>query len=232
MAATQCVLVIEDDRHISKLIKYNLHTAGFECLVFNSGEEALKSLDQKSVSLVILDIMLPGMDGLEVCRRIRQNKRTENTPILILTAKGEEVDRIVGLELGADDYMVKPFSPRELILRVKSVLKRGGKPEQRANDILVNREVILDISKYEVMVQNKKVILTPMEFKLLKTLMERSGRVQTRENLLNDVWGFSEIVSTRTVDTHVKRLREKLGKSEKLIETVSGVGYRFKEDES
>jgi len=180
--------------------------------------------------LIILDIMLPRMDGLEVCRQIRQDTALKNIPIVILTAKGEEVDRIVGLELGADDYIVKPFSPREIILRIKAILRRLQVKEQ-PGDILRIADLVVDIPRHQVMIKDKVVILTPLEFKLLVTLMERKGLVQTREILLNDVWDMAADVYTRTVDTHIKHLRTKLGQAGKMIETITGMGYRFSEAE-
>jgi two-component system phosphate regulon response regulator PhoB len=227
--AKQKILIVEDEENISGLIKYNLEKAGYEAHVAPSGENALELLKQKGADLVILDIMLPGMDGLEVCRTIKQDVKYKAIPIVMLTAKGAEVDRIVGLELGADDYVVKPFSPRELVLRIKAILKRGV-VEEIKKDVLKVKALTVDIIKHKVMVQQKEIELTPMEFKLLVTLMERGGRVQTRERLLADVWDIHADVDTRTIDTHVKRLREKLGKSGEAIETVRGLGYRFKED--
>lgn len=224
------ILIVEDDKHISKLLRYNLEKAGYDCTVSLTGEEALDVLDKEAIALIVLDIMLPKMDGLEVCRRIRQDDTLKNIPIIMLTAKGEEVDRIVGLELGADDYMVKPFSPRELILRMKAILKRK-KQEEPKKDILKNGILTVDIPRHKATVGPKTVELTAMEFKLLVTLMERRGRVQTRDRLLADVWDISEDVYTRTIDTHIKRLREKLGKAGYLIETIVGVGYRFKQED-
>ncbi len=224
------ILIVEDDKNIAKLVKYNLEKAGYECSVAVSGEKALEILNSTSVDLIILDIMLPAMDGFEVCRIIKENPRFNNIPIIILTAKGEEVDRIVGLELGADDYIVKPFSPRELVLRVKAILRRG-KLEETKKDILQVKNLVVDISKHMVAIGQREVILTPLEFKLLVTLIERQGRVQTRERLLSDVWDIEADIDTRTVDTHIKRLREKLGKIGNLIETVRGLGYRFKEED-
>lgn len=224
------ILLVEDDKNISKLIKYNLEKAEFGCALAFSGEEALAILEKTPADLVILDIMLPQIDGLEVCRLLKQNLRLKYIPIIMLTAKGEEVDRIVGLELGADDYITKPFSPRELVLRIKAILKRGKGLEEESKEVVVIGKIGVDIPKHKVTVANKEITLTPMEFKLLLNLMERQGRVQTRENLLNSVWGFSGSVETRTLDTHVKRLREKLGKGGKAIETVRGLGYRFREE--
>jgi len=222
------ILIVEDDKHIAKLIKFNLEKANYECAVTATGEKALEILNDRPVDLIILDIMLPGMDGFGICRTIKEKLKT--IPIIMLTAKGEEVDRIVGLELGADDYIVKPFSPRELVLRIKAILKRGRAAEEK-KDILAAGEVAVDIPKHKVTVKGKSVDLTQMEFKLLVVLIGRRGRVQTRERLLSDVWNMDTNVDTRTIDTHVKRLREKLGKSGSLIETVRGLGYTCKEDD-
>lgn len=224
------ILVVEDDKHISKLIKYNLEKGGYECLIAHTGEKSIDILKKDRVDLIILDIMLPGMDGLEVCRRVKELDNLKSLPIIMLTAKGEELDRIVGLELGADDYMVKPFSPRELLLRIKAILKRGA-GENTKKDILEAGEIIIDKLKYKVTVKGKPVILTHMEFKLLVTLIERQGRVQSRERLLSDVWDMDTEVDTRTIDTHIKRLREKLGKAGNLIETIRGLGYKLKEED-
>ena len=224
----ETILIVEDDKNISKLIKYNLEKEGFRCMVSFNGEDAVKTLDQDAADFIILDIMLPGIDGLEVCRRVKQDKKLSNTPILMLTAKGEEVDKVVGFELGADDYMVKPFSPRELVLRIKAILKRL-KPVEVEKDLLKKGKLTVDLSKHKVTIDKKEVELTNMEFKLLVILMQRIGRVQSRDTLLDDVWDIASDVTTRTVDTHIKRLREKLGKSGDLIETIRGVGYRFSE---
>ncbi|MBN1870952.1 MAG: response regulator transcription factor [Candidatus Omnitrophica bacterium] len=224
------ILIVEDDKHISKLVKFNLEKSNYECTIASTGEKALEVLAGQPVDLVILDIMLPGIDGYEICKTIKAKDKLKNLPIIMLTAKGEEVDRIVGLELGADDYIVKPFSPRELVLRVKAILKRG-KVEEGKKDILAAGDIIINIPKHKVTVKGKSIELTQMEFKLLATLMERRSRVQTRERLLSDVWDMGTGVDTRTIDTHVKRLREKLGKSGNYIETVRGLGYKFKEDD-
>jgi len=224
------ILIIEDDKHISKLVKYNLEKAGYDCIVADDGEEALDVLAKERPDLIILDIMLPKMDGFELCRAIKQDVKLKNIPIIMLTAKGEEVDRIVGLELGADDYVVKPFSPRELILRIKAILKRG-KSEESPKDVIKRGTLIIDVPKHRVTVNNKEIALTPIEFKLLVTLIERNGRIQSRDQLLSDVWEHQSDVFTRTVDTHIKRLREKLGKVGGQIETIRGLGYRFKEED-
>jgi len=225
------ILVVEDDKHISKLLRYNLEKAGFQCAIVITGEEAFEVMEQQVFDLIILDIMLPKMDGFEVCKELRQDKRFASIPVIMLTAKGEEVDRIVGLELGADDYMVKPFSPRELILRVKAILRRGIKKEKETKEILTAENLKVDLPRHKVTVGNKEVNLTAMEFKLLVILLERQGRVQTRDQLLSDVWNIDADVTTRTIDTHIKRLRQKLGRTGKLIETVRGLGYRFSEEE-
>ena len=223
------ILIVEDDKHISKLVKYSLEKADFHCLVTITGEEALEVLDREGVDLILLDIMLPKMDGLETCKQIKQNKNLSDIPIIMLTARGEEVDKIVGFELGVDDYVVKPFSPRELVLRVKAILKRGKSEKEEARDVLSAGQLTVDIPRHKVIVGNKDIVLTQIEFKLLVTLMCRKGRVQSRERLLNDVWDIATEVLTRTVDTHVKSLRKKLGREGRLIETIRGVGYKFSE---
>jgi two-component system, OmpR family, phosphate regulon response regulator PhoB len=224
----QKILIVEDDKNIAKLVKYNLEKAYFECLVCITGEDGLAALAYQAFDLVILDIMLPKIDGFETCRQIKQDKKLAHIPVIILTAKGEEVDKVVGFELGADDYVVKPFSPRELILRVKAVLKRGKTVEEET-EILNVGKITIDISRHEVKIDKQEVALTQIEFKLLVTLLKRKGRVQSRDKLLEDVWDMASDVTTRTIDTHIKRLREKLGECGKLIETVRGIGYKFSE---
>ncbi|MBA2124300.1 DNA-binding response regulator [bacterium Unc6] len=223
------ILIIEDDPHISKLVKYNLEREHYDCTVVSNGEKAIEILKNRAANLVILDIMLPGMDGFEFCRIIKQHSSLKSVPIIMLTAKGQEVDRVVGLELGADDYIVKPFSIRELVLRIKAVLKR--KEEKKPEETINIGDITIDIPKHKITVKNKDVPFTAMEFKLLLLLIERAGRVQSREDLLSDVWGIESEIFTRTVDTHIKRIRQKLGKQKDMIETVRGVGYRFKEME-
>ena len=223
------ILIVEDDKNIAKLLRYNLERAGFTCLSTITGEDALEMLGKEDIGLVILDIMLPKMDGLEVCKRIKQDKALSSIPVIMLTAKGEEVDRVVGLELGADDYVVKPFSPRELVLRIKTILKRRLPKEDIKNVISIGK-LTIDIPRHKITIDNKEIKLALMEFKLLQTLAERKGRVQSRETLLEDVWGIEADVTTRTVDTHIKRLRKRLGRMGKMIETVRGIGYRFKEE--
>ncbi len=224
------ILIVEDDKNIFKLLKYNLEKSGFKCVVSITGEDALEVLDKEAVGLIILDIMLPKMDGFEVCRLIKQEKTLSQIPIIMLTAKGEEIDRVVGLELGADDYVVKPFSIRELLLRIKSVLKRKNTLVE-TREIFTAGDIILDTARRKVLVGRKNIRLTNMEFELLAILLRRRGRVQTRTVLLDEVWGLTADVTTRTVDTHIKRVRQKLGKAGKCIDTVRGIGYRFKEEE-
>ena len=225
------ILIVEDDKNIAQLVKYNLEKAGFDCQTTITGEDALDLLETEAVDLIILDIMLPKMDGLETCKRIKQEKRLAGIPIILLTAKGEEVDRIIGFELGADDYIVKPFSPRELILRVKAVLRRGVPPKEEEKEVLQIDDLMINVPKHEVRVGGKEVKLTAMEFKLLFILMKRKGRLQSRDQLLRDVWDLEADVTTRTVDTHIKRLRQKIGKAGGLIETVRGYGYRISVEE-
>lgn len=224
--AERNILIVEDESNIANLVKYNLEKSGFRCSVTTNGEDALIMLHKKHFNLIILDLMLPEMDGLEVCRCVKRNDKTASIPIIMLTAKGEETDRIVGFELGAHDYVVKPFSPRELVLRVKAILNYT-KLDEKKEFKLVAGKLMVDISRHKVFVDNYNINLTSMEFKLLVTLMRRKGRVQNRDILLQDVWDVSADVTTRTIDTHIKSIRRKLGKMGKLIETVRNVGYRF-----
>jgi len=224
------VLIVEDEKNIAKLIRYNLEKAEYDCTTARTGEDAVYLSGKHGFDIVILDIMLPGIDGFEVCRKIKQDPRSKDIPIIMLTAKGEAVDRIVGLELGADDYMVKPFSPRELILRIKAILKRG-KAQPLKKETITAGDISVNIPKHKVYVKGREIELTRMEFKLLTTLMERGGRVQDRDKLLNDVWNIDTMINTRTIDTHIKKLREKLGKAGDMIETVRGMGYRLKGDD-
>ena len=225
------ILIIEDDRNISKLVKYNLEKEGFSCLTTITGEEGLKILEGSKVDLVVLDVMLPKMDGFEVCKKIRSEKKFNHIPIVMLTARGEEVDRVVGFELGADDYIVKPFSLRELLMRVKAILKRGKAKDIFDKEILATEHIRIDIPRHRVFADEKEIDLSPMEFKLLATLIQRRGRVQSREKLLEDVWGISTDVTTRTVDTHIKLLRQKLGAAGEVIQTVRGMGYKLSDEE-
>ena len=221
------ILVIEDEPDIRKTLEYNLERENFIVTTASSLSDAKGHLAKDNFSLLILDLMLPDGSGLDLCRELKSDLTNESPLILILTAKDDEVDRVVGFELGADDYVTKPFSVRELILRVKAILKRGiNKP----NTVEIERkfgDLTIDIESYEVFVNNENIILTALEFRLLNQLVDRRGRVQTRDQLLSDVWGYSSEVTTRTVDTHIKRLREKLGVMGKYVQTIRGVGYKF-----
>lgn len=222
------VLVAEDEEDVLELIAAKLKSAGFAVLKASDGTEAVVKARRDAPALLVLDLMLPGMSGLEVCKTLKGDAATAALPIIMLTAKAEEVDRIVGLELGADDYITKPFSPRELILRVKSVLRRVVGEAEPSEQIQCG-VITVDRARHQVRVKNKPIELTATEFKLLILLLERRGRVQSREKLLNEVWGYESVIDTRTVDTHVRRLREKLGTAADCIETVRGFGYRVAE---
>ena len=224
---SQKILIIEDEPDIRKTLEYNISREGYEVISASSLSEGREKLESASFSLLLLDLMLPDGSGLDLCRELKQDKSLSSMPVIILTAKDDEVDKVVGFELGADDYVTKPFSVRELILRVKAVLKRG---ERRSDNMEVQRqfgELKIDVDSHEVFVNDEQVSLTALEFKLLRQLVDRRGRVQSRDQLLSDVWGYSSDVTTRTVDTHIKRLREKLGDMGKYVQTIRGVGYKF-----
>ena len=221
------ILVIEDEPDILKTLEYNLERENFIVSSASSLSDAKEQLAKDNFSLLILDLMLPDGSGLDLCRELKSDSTNESPLIIILTAKDDEVDKVVGFELGADDYVTKPFSVRELILRVKAVLKRGIK---QSNTLEVERkfgDLTIDIESHEVFVNNENIILTALEFRLLTQLVDRRGRVQSRDQLLSDVWGYSSEVTTRTVDTHIKRLREKLGVMGKYVKTIRGIGYKF-----
>ncbi len=222
------ILVVDDEIDILTLLQYNLDKAGYRVITAKDGPEAIDLAKREKPDLIILDIMLPSMEGTEVCKTLKRGETTGLIPIIMLTAKGEEVDRIVGLELGADDYITKPFSPRELILRMKAVLKRGRTEEKVY--ALTAGPIHIDADRFLVTVNGKPVGLTATEIKLLIELTKSRGRVLSREILLDRVWGTECYVTDRTVDTHIRRLREKLGKASEYIETVRGFGYRFRED--
>ena len=222
------ILVADDEPDVLNLVSANLRAAGFEVLKAEDGSSALACARSQSPQLLVLDLMLPGMSGLEICRSLKADPVTSGIPIIMLTAKAEEVDRIVGLELGADDYVTKPFSPRELVLRIKSVLRRGN-TKTAPGDLLTLHQIVLDRARFQVTVAGEPVDFTATELKLLTLLMERRGRVQSRETLLNEVWGYESAIDTRTVDTHIRRVREKLGGEADCIETVRGFGYRITE---
>lgn len=225
--ATGRILLVEDEPDIAEILRYNLEREGFEVGVEARGDTALERIRSERPDLLVLDLMLPGIDGLELARILQRDRRTSGIPLVMLTARGEEVDRIVGLELGADDYINKPFSPREVVLRIKAVLKRSRPPEE-SGPVLQVGDLRLDPDAHRLEVKGREVTLTATEFRLLTLLMERAGRVQTRSQLLSDVWGYAEDIDSRTVDTHVRRLRQKLGREAERIETVIGVGYRLR----
>ncbi|PYJ69214.1 MAG: DNA-binding response regulator [Verrucomicrobia bacterium] len=220
------ILIIEDESDVADLLTLNLRKAGFRVSTASDGASGLQKGREDRPDFIVLDLMLPKMSGLEVCKILKSDTATAQIPILMLTAKAEEVDRIVGLEFGADDYVTKPFSPREIVLRIRAIFRRGEKPEES----LKAGPIAIDPSRHEVRVNGKQVHLTSLEFKLLQTLIQRRGRVQDRDRLLNEVWGYESVIDTRTVDTHVRRLREKLGKAGDAIETVRGFGYRLREN--
>jgi len=231
------ILIIEDEPDILGLVSYNLKQAGFGVEEAEDGETGLQLVEEKGIDLIVLDLMLPGIDGLEVCRLLKQNVEFKDIPVLMLTARTEEVDRIVGLELGAEDYLVKPFSPRELILRIKAILRRvkGGKEEKEEKEEGATEKIqagilTIDPVEHRALVSGEGIELTATEFRLLFVLAQRRGRVQSREELLTVVWGYEHSGYRRTVDTHVRRLREKLGEACDMVETVRGVGYRFRKE--
>lgn len=218
------IYIVEDEPDLRDALVYNFQN-DFKIKSFGNAETCLEKIKKKKPDLIVLDIMLPGMSGLDLCRKIRSSEEFTNIAIILLTAKGEEIDRIVGFEIGADDYVTKPFSVRELILRAKVILKKQTSDAEE--QLLEYGSIKMNIAAHKVIANGAEILLTALEFKLLKHLLKRRGRVQSRDQLLNDVWKLSTEVTTRTVDTHIKRLREKLGKSGDLIQTIRGVGYRF-----
>ncbi len=225
---TTRILVCDDEPDILDLVRLSLSEAGFAVETASSGQDAIDKLRRAAPDLAVLDLMLPDMPGTEICRFIRTRPELADVLVLMLTAKGEEVDRIVGFELGADDYVTKPFSPRELVLRVRALLRRRAGTGVERN-LLERDAVSVDLDRHRCFVEGEEIGLTAKEFQLLATLMRKPGRVLTRERLLDEIWGSDVTVTMRTIDTHLKRLREKLGKGGDLIETVRGVGYRFTE---
>lgn len=224
------ILIIEDEKDIAELIEYHLRQSGFKVVKAFEGPSGLEQAKKIRPGLIILDLMLPGMDGKDVCRALKSTQQTRPIPVLMLTAKAEEMDRVIGLELGADDYVTKPFSPRELVLRVKAILRRKEAPQEEQKVLQIG-DLLIDPERHHVSIKNTPLRLTTTEFKLLFELASRKGRIQTRENLLNKAWGYTYEGYARTVDTHVRRLREKLGSCGEYIETIRGVGYRFREEE-
>lgn len=224
------ILIIEDEKDIADLVEYHLKQTGFKVLTALDGPSGLEKAKKERPELILLDLMLPGMDGKDICRALKANPLTQSIPILMLTAKAEEVDRVVGFELGADDYVTKPFSPKELVLRVKAILRRRPHPEEAEKRVTAG-DLSIDLDRHSVSIKGKPIHLTSTEFKLLYELASSRGRVKTREYLLEKVWGYTYEGYARTVDTHIRRLREKLGFMGDWIETVRGVGYRFREEE-
>ena len=224
---TDKILIVEDEPDIRSTLEYNLHRDNFQTESVGNLLDAEKILSTTNISLILLDLMLPDGSGLDLCRKLKADQSTNSIPIIILTAKDDEVDKVVGFELGADDYVTKPFSVRELILRIKAILKRKVQKPEVTEVEREFGELRIDSDSHEVFVNDEEVSLTALEFRLLKQLVDRRGRVQTRAQLLSDVWGYSADITTRTVDTHIKRLREKLGPIGKYVQTIRGVGYKF-----
>lgn len=230
------ILVVDDELSIRELVKFNLEKAGFEVSCSEDGLKALDLIEKSPPDLLVLDLMLPGMDGLEVCRNIRQMEKTKFLPVIILTAKVGEIDRVVGLELGADDYLTKPFSPRELVARVKTILRRSQNPfmlqTDKESEVIVRGVIKLFPERYEAYINEELLELTPKEFQLLRHLMAHPGKVYTREYLLENIWGYEFIGDSRTVDVHIRNLRKKIEMNcaePEIIETIRGIGYRFKD---
>jgi DNA-binding response OmpR family regulator len=219
------VLIVEDESDVVDLLRYNLTKAGFSVLIAADGPAGLQMARAHRPDVIILDLMLPGMDGHTICKALKADPHTETIPVLMLTAKSQPDERVKGLEIGADDYVTKPFSPRELVLRVQGLLRRLRASTR--NDVIELDDFLLDKNAFEVRLEGQRLELTTTEFKLLTLMIERRGRTQSRETLLSDVWGYQNVIDTRTVDTHMRRLREKLGKHSSRLETVRGEGYRF-----
>jgi len=225
------VLVIEDEVDLAATLEYNIKAAGFQTRVAHTGKAGLAAaLADPLPDLVVLDLMLPDLSGTEICRKLRENDRTRDVHVIMCTAKGEEIDRVVGFEVGADDYVVKPFSVRELVLRIRAQLRHRAQRAEGEPTLIKFGRLEIDREAHRAWVDKTEIMLTALEFRLLHQFMSRRGRVQSRDSLLSDVWGIEADVTTRTVDTHVKRLREKLGDAGAYIETLRGVGYRFKSD--
>jgi two-component system phosphate regulon response regulator PhoB len=224
------ILIVDDEPDALEVLGFKLREAGFVPLFARDGARALTAARTEHPDLVVLDLMLPEVDGLEVCKILRRDPATANLPILMLTARAAEMDRVLGLELGADDYVTKPFSPRELVLRIRKLLARAQAPDEAGACLRVG-EIEIDVPRHAVRAGDAPVALTVTEFKLLEILVRRRGRVQSRDRLLQDVWGYENPIDSRTVDTHMRRLREKLGENARYLETVRGVGYRISADE-
>ena len=228
--AKEKVLIVDDEEHIVELLKFNLLNAGYDVFTANDGINAVKIAKAEKPSLMLLDLMLPGIDGFDVCKEIKRNDEMKKTSIIMLTAKGEELDKILGLELGADDYITKPFSVRELLARVKAVLRRTNSVGEIEDDVYDSQNLKVDFERHEVCVKGNKIDLTLKEFELLQILIKNKGKILTRETLLDKIWGYEYIGETRTVDVHIRYLRKKIEEDDKnprFIETIRGVGYRF-----
>jgi two-component system, OmpR family, phosphate regulon response regulator PhoB len=219
------ILIVEDEVDVAELLAHHLRGEGFSVEIVTNGRTAFAAVKTQPPALIVLDLMLPEIPGLDLCRMIKSNPATRNVPIVMLSARIEEIDRVLGFELGADDYVVKPFSPRELVLRIRAILRRLSQDKEEV--LLRVGELVLDRSRHEVKAAERMIECTATEFKLLAILMERQGRVQERDRLLTDVWGYDSVIDTRTVDTHMRRLRDKLGPYGSYIETVRGFGYRL-----
>ncbi|HAG10309.1 MAG TPA: DNA-binding response regulator [Desulfotomaculum sp.] len=227
------ILVVDDEEHIVELVRFNLEREGFEVIASGDGDAALKKVSSEQPDLIILDLMLPGQDGLSVCRILRSDPNTRGIPVIILSARTEEIDRILGLEMGADDYVTKPFSPRELVARVKARLRRDAKTQDSLSGQFARGPMVIDPERFSVTVNGIKYDLTPKEFDLLYILAREPGRVFSREYLLERIWGYDYIGDSRTVDVHIRHIRQKLeqvSESPQFVETVRGVGYRFREN--
>ncbi len=221
----QLIAVVDDEPDILELVSLHLQNAGFDVRTFTEGKPFYQFLNNHIPQLIVLDLMLPDTDGLEICRAMKSDKKFSDVPIIMLTAKGEETDKVVGLELGADDYVTKPFSPKELVARVRALLRRKERKETRP--IIELGNIKIDMEKYEVTVNRKKVDLTPTEFKILKVLSENEGKVFTRDELLDNLWGREKTVVDRTIDVHIRHLRDKLGQAGSLIKNIRGIGYKI-----
>jgi len=223
------IAIIDDEPDILELVSLNLKKSGFRVKEYNEVEPFYRSLRTEIPDLLILDLMMPDVDGFEVCKYLKNQEGFALIPIIMLTAKTEETDKVLGLELGADDYVTKPFSPRELVARVKAVLRRQGRKEKEPERITINNTLVIDLEKYEVELDRKKVDLTPTEFRILQLLATKKGRVQSRDQILSFLWGEDKYVIDRTIDVHIRHLREKLGDAAAVIKNVRGLGYKIEE---
>jgi two-component system phosphate regulon response regulator PhoB len=223
------ILVIEDELDILEVIEFNLSREGYDVICASNGEEGLRKVREKQPHLVLLDIMLPGLDGIEVCKRLQADPQTKRIPVIMVTAKGEESDIVLGLGVGADDYIAKPFSPRELVARVKAVLRRGALQQEEVATRIEREGLVIDKARHEVLVDGETVTFTPTELRLLYFLASRPGRVFTREQILDRVLGEHVVVTDRNIDVHIRAVRQKLGRHRDLIETIRGLGYRFRD---